>query len=211
MRFRNIVVPMVLTAVMLCSSLALASTPEDAQKTLQASVTHILDFIKSPKYKDAAARKELNANIEKEVYRVFDFEEFSKRTVGGFWKSFSAEQKKSFTDAFAALLFATYLDRIDGYSGEVVAFDGFVSGNNGTRVEVRTTLTMKNKQKIPMNYRMLPKDGAWRVYDVLVEGISLVKNYRTQFNDALQKGSPEELISRVRERAAAIAKGSYDN
>ncbi len=211
MRLKKILVPMVVTIMMLSSSLALANTPEDAQKVLQASVIHILDFIKSPEYKDAAARKQLNANIEKEVYRVFDFEEFSKRTVGSFWKSFSAEQKKAFTDAFASLLFATYLDRIDGYSGEVVNFDGFVSGNKGTRVEVRTTLTMKNKQKIPMNYRMLPKGDSWRVYDVLVEGISLVKNYRTQFNDALQKGSPEELIGRVRERAASIAKGSYDN
>ncbi len=198
-------------SVLLCASLALAATPEDAQKALQTSVEHIVSFIKKPEYKNAAQRAELNKHIEKEVYAVFDFEEFSQRTVGAFWKSFSPAQKKDFTEAFAALLFATYLDRIDGYSGEMLSYDGIVSNSKGTRVEVRTTLTLQGNRKIPMNYRMLPKNGTWRVYDVLVEGISLVKNYRSQFNDALQSGSPEALISRVRERAAEVAKGSYEN
>ncbi len=200
-----------LLGLLLSSSLALANSPEDAQKILQTSVMRILDQIKKPEYKNASTRQQLNAFIEKEVNTTFDFEEFSMRTVGAHWRQFSDAQKKSFTDAFADLLFATYLDRLDGYSGEVITFDGFVSGNQGTRVEVRTTLTTKDGTKIPMNYRMLPKGDTWHVYDVLVEGISLVKNYRTQFNDALQNDSPEALVARVREKAASIAKGSYEN
>ncbi len=208
---RSLLTSLLCISIMLYASLTLASTPEDAQKVLQASVERIVGHIKNPEYKDVSKRSALNALIEKEVYATFDFEEFSKRTVGAFWKNFSPKQQKDFTEAFAALLFATYLDRVDGYSGEVVAYDGIVSNSKGTRVEVRTTLTTKGNAKIPMNYRMLPKGGTWRVYDVLVEGISLVKNYRTQFNDALQSGSPEELIKRVHERAAVVAKGSYEN
>ncbi len=199
-----------LCTTIFCSTPAVAK-PEDAQQQLQASVTRILNHIKSPEYKNAATRKNLNVAIEKEVYAIFDFDEFSKRTVGSFWKNFSPAQQKAFSQAFADLLFATYLDRLDGYNGESVTFDGFVSGNNGKRVEVRTTVSVKGNQKIPLYYRMLPKNGAWRVYDVLVEGVSLVKNYRTQFNDALQSGSPEALIARVRERASAIKSQSYEN
>ncbi len=208
---RNFILCFMLIGTLLWASTAVASGPEDAQKQLQASVTRILNYIKSPGYKNASMRKSINASIEKEVYAIFDFNEFSMRTVGAFWKNFTPEQKNAFNNAFAELLFATYLDRIDGYNGESVTYDGFVSGNNGKRVEVRTTVTVKGTQKVPLNYRMLPKNGQWRVYDVLVEGVSLVKNYRTQFNDALQSGSPEALIARVRERSAAIKGTSYGN
>ncbi len=208
---RSFLVSVLCVGILLCASLALASTPEDAQKILQVSVERIVNYIKDPNYKNAEKRAQLNKSIEKEVYTTFDFAEFSQRTVGAYWKNFTPAQREAFTEAFAALLFATYLDRIDGYSGEVITYDGIVSNSKGTRVEVRTTLTIKGNKKIPMNYRMLPKNGTWRIYDVLVEGISLVKNYRSQFNDALQKDSPEELIARVRERAAEVSKGSYEN
>ncbi len=186
-----------------------STNPADAQTSLQTSVSRILGFIQSPGYANPATRQSLNASIEKEVYAIFDFDEFSMRTVGAFWKQFSPKQKQDFTKAFSDLLFATYLGRIEGYNGEKVLYDGFVSGNNGKRVEVRTVINLKGNTKIPLNYRMLPKNGKWVVYDVLVEGVSLVKNYRTQFNDALQSGSPEALIARVKERAAAMKSASH--
>ncbi len=207
---RSLVSCVALVCILCCSLPAWASSPEDAQKALQASVGRILDYVKSPAYKDAATRKNLNAAIEKEVYGIFDFSEFSMRTVGAFWKKFSPQQKQEFTKAFAELLFATYLGRIEGYNGESITYGQLVSGNNGQRVEVRTVISMKNNVKIPINYRMLPKNGTWVVYDVLVEGVSLVKNYRTQFNDALQSGSPESLIARVRERTTAMKSAAHE-
>ena len=103
--------------------------------------------------------------------------------------------------AFAELLLCTYLGKIDGYNGEKVAFVRERANQAGDRVEQQTLLTMKDGKKIPVDYRMLPKNGGWCVYDVVVEGVSLVKNYRTQFQDILQTSSPDELTARVKTKA----------
>ncbi len=195
-----------LIALVLLSNQAMAN-PADAQKILQASVTRILDNLKNPGYSNPSTRQSLNNSIKNEVYAIFDFSEFSQRTVGAHWKSFNASQKQAFNDAFASLLFATYLDSFQGYNGEVISYNGLVSGNQGQRVEVKTTITLKSGQKVPINYRMLPKGGSWRVYDVLIEGVSLVMNYRSQFSDILGKSTPEQLIARVNERAQAVKSG----
>ena len=203
----------------ICSSLfftttSFASNVADAEKILQSSVTQIMNDIQSEKYRNSSTRPSVVAKIKTQVYSIFDFEEFTMRTVGMHWKKLNINQKKDFTDAFAALLFATYLSRIDDYNKnakgntETIAYAGMTSGNNGTRVEVRTVLTLNNNQKLPMNYRMLPKKGAWRVYDVIIENVSLVKNYRTQFYDALQNDSPEKLIQLIRAKTQEIEGGN---
>lgn len=142
--------------------------------------------------------------IEAEVAVIFDFGEFSSRTVGMRWPKFTPTQRRNFTDAFAALLKATYLDRIDGYNGEQIVYVGERVSAGGTRVEVRTTLRMKDNKVIPVAYRMLPKAGTWVVYDVVIENISLVMYYRTQFEQLLLHGSPEALTARVLEKAQTI-------
>lgn len=181
------------------------ATPEtEARQVLENSVNSILDDIKSPAYSNPATRKEILPKIENTVKNIFDFSEFSSRTVGPRWRTFSPEQKKAFSDAFADLLFATYLNKISSYNGEKIAYTGEVG--DGKRVEIRTVLTLSDGRQIPIAYRMLPKDGTWRVYDVIIESISLIKNYRTQFQDILNTGSPDQLISRVKAKAQEMSK-----
>ena len=124
--------------------------------------------------------------------------------MGARWRSFTPQQQKQFSDAFADLLISTYVNKIDGYNGEQVVYVGELSSASGDRTEVRTVITMKDGKKVPVAYRMLPKDGGWRVYDVLIENISLVKNYRTQFQDILNSASPDQLIERVRAKAREV-------
>ncbi len=181
-----------------------------ARQSLETSITIIMGHIKDPSYKDENIRIALNKKIEEEVYNCFAFDEFSMRTVGQRWQGFSNEQKSAFTKAFADLLFSTYLDRIDGYSGERIAYTGEVSNKAGTRVEVRTVVTLQGNRAVPVAYRMLEKNGKWYIYDVIIEGISLVKNYRTQFGDILSKESPEVLIARISERGTALRNKAYD-
>ncbi len=200
---RLYVFPLLLCMVLLAST-ALANNPADAQKTLEASVSRILNYLKDPGYANPSTRQSLNNSIKNEVYAIFDFSEFSKRTVGAHWKKFNGAQQQAFNDAFAALLFATYLDSFQGYNGEVISYNGLITGDNGSRAEVRTSIKLKNGRSVPINYRMLPKGGAWRVYDVLIEGVSLVKNYRSQFSSIMEKATPEELTARVRERTQAV-------
>lgn len=181
-----------------------ASPATDARQTLEAAVNNIMAALRNPGYAEPATRGPLRQQIEQDVYRVFDFGEFSSRTVGPRWKTFTPEQQKEFSSSFAQLLFNTYLNRITGYNGETVAYVGETVSPEGNKVEVKTVITMKDGRKTPVSYRMLLKDGSWRVYDVIIENISLVKNYRTQFQDILNTASPDQLIQRVRAKAQEI-------
>lgn len=201
------IAPLLLTflaAFCLLAQSAQGQPGAQAKQTLDTAVNRILAAIRNPDYENPATRPPLKRQIEDEVYHVFDFGEFSSRTVGPRWKTFSETQKKDFSNAFADLLLNTYLNRITGYNGETVAYTGETVSQDGTKVEVRTVITLRDGKKIPVSYRMLEKNGHWRVYDVIIENISLVKNYRTQFHDILNTASPEELIARVREKAAQI-------
>lgn len=192
-----------------CLSIFLTTTIESAQlsparQSLEIATDRILDCIKHPDYTNPATRPPLRQKLEREVLSIFDFGEFSARTVGARWRSFSPAQQKAFSEAFAALLMNSYISKIDGYNGEQVDYVGELS--DGKRCEVRTVVTMKDSKKVPVAYRMLPKDNRWYVYDVLIEGISLVKNYRTQFQDILTTASPEELTARVQQKAQEMRK-----
>ena len=190
-----------LTLVLLPAG-AQANSP--ARQSLETATNRILNFIKKPDYVNPATRGPIRQQIEDEVLHIFDFSEFSSRTVGPRWRNFTAQQKREFSDAFADLLINTYLNKIDGYNGEQVLYTGEVSSAKGDRTEVRTVVTMKDGKKVPVAYRMLPKNGKWLVYDVLIENISLVKNYRTQFQDILNTDSPENLIARIKAKAMEV-------
>lgn len=188
-------------AFALCCASAHASAARD---TLEQHANVLMEMIKTPEYANPATRPQMHEKIAVQVRKIFDFAEFSSRTIGQRWAGFSEAQKMAFTAAFDELLLETYLGKIKGYNGEVVAYTGEVTNTRGDRCEVRTELTLNGGRKIPIAYRMLPKNGTWIVYDVLVEGISLVKNYRTQFQDILNRASPEELTARVRAKTAEV-------
>ncbi len=191
-----------LLAFVLLPSAAQANSP--ARQALETATNRILDFIKNPDYVNPATRRPIRQQIEDEVLHIFDFGEFSSRTVGPRWHTFTPAQKKAFSDAFADLLISTYVNKIDGYNGEQVLYTGEVASAKGDRVEVRSVITMRDGKKVPVAYRMLPKNGKWMVYDVLIENISLVKNYRTQFQDILNTDSPENLIARIKAKAVEV-------
>lgn len=173
-------------------------------KRLQATIDAVLLVLKDPEYANPATRAPLREKIEQQVRTVFDFEEFSARTVGKSWPSFTADQKKRFDDAFAELLLVTYLDKVEGYNGEKVAYTGEIRSARGDRAEVQTIVTLSDGKQVPVSYRMMLKNGNWVVYDVLIENVSLIKNYRSQFQDVLAKGTPEQLIDRVLARVREL-------
>ncbi|WP_296305121.1 ABC transporter substrate-binding protein [uncultured Desulfovibrio sp.] len=192
-----------LCCLTVCFPRPVAASP--ARDTLEKYVTAILDCIKAPAYANAATRPAQREKIAGLVRQVFDFQEFAIRTAGPRWKTFTPDQQKRFTDAFADLLLTTYISKVDGYNGEQIAYTGEVANKEQTRVEERTIITLGDGKKVPVAYRMMLKDGAWRCYDVLIENVSLVKNYRTQFQDILSNAAPDELISRVQAKAKEAA------
>lgn len=171
-----------------------------ARQTAEAGADRILALLNDPAFKDPATKPAIRQKVEAEVLQLFDFDEFSTRTVGPTWRKFTPEQKEAFKTAFTDLLRNTYIDTLDEYDGQKVRFTGEVVANNGKRVEVQMEF-LTSKQAYPVAFRMLEKKGRWVVYDVLIEGISMIKNYRDQFRDILSKGDPQTLIERVQAKA----------
>ncbi len=186
------------------STSAFADGKSAPRQELEKYIDLILIELKKPEFKDSATKKEILVKIEDIVHEIFDFTELSKRTVGAAWKNFSAEQQKMFTEAFTDLLRATYIGRIEGYNGEQVFYLGETSSTAGDKVEINTSILVDSKDVL-VNYRMLQNNASeWKVYDVIVEGVSLVQNYRTQFQDVLTKGDAESLIELVKAKAAEL-------
>ncbi len=196
-RISLFLVPLLFLVCLFSANFAKAASPT---QSLQVSIDEILEYLKKPEYTDPTTRPPLQKEVEKIIYKIFDFDEFSKRAVGTHWKKFSDTQKEATSTAFAALLSATYLGQIKGYNGEKFDYVGEMLSKNGKRAEVRTSLQLSNKTSVPVAYRMIENGGVWRVYDVVIEQVSLVKNYRSQFGALLKDESPEELIARIKER-----------
>ena len=182
------------------AALPALAAPMTARQTAEAGAERILALLSDPAFKTPEGKPAIRAKVEEELLQLFDFEEFSTRTVGPTWRQFTPEQKQEFKTAFTDLLRNTYIDTLDEYNGQKVRFTGEVSGGNGKRVEVQMEF-LADQKVYPVAFRMLEKNNRWVVYDVLIEGISMIKNYRDQFRDILTKNNPQELIDRVKAKA----------
>lgn len=182
-----------------------ATAATSATDTIRQTVNSVLDIIKKPEIHDPAKKTVLLQQVEDEIKTIFDFSEFSARTVGPKWREFSPEQKTQFEEAFAALLRSTYIEKLEGYRGEQVNFTGEVASAKGDKAEVQSSIQMKDKV-IPVAYRLTMKNGAWKVYDVRIENVSMIENYRGQFKDILLRGTAEDLIKKVTDKAEEMKK-----
>jgi len=174
-----------------------AGAPTDA---VQGEVDKIIAKLQDPEFKQKTKEEKI-AGIREIINEIFDWTELSKRTLGRNWKKFSDEQKTEFTDLFSKLLEGVYADRLLAYSDEKVVFEKETELKKG-KVEVASHIRTADGKKIPLNYRMTEKDGKWRVYDVIIEGVSMVKNYRGQFREILSKKKPEDLIETLKKKTS---------
>ena len=180
---------------------AQAPDPAEARADLQQAINRMLEIFRKPEFKDPEKLPDLEREIEAAVHGIFDFTAFAAGTVGPRWRTFSADERSRLTEAFTDLLRATYLSKIDGYDGEEVLYTGETL--KGGSVEVATVIKTLDNKQIPITYRMAKRD-TWVVFDVVAEGMSLVQNYRSQFQDALLKETPDQLIARIAAQAERI-------
>ena len=172
-----------------------AATPKE---TVEKGVNNLLKTLGDPAFK-AQSKDQQIATLGTEIEKVFDFTELSKRTLGRDWKKMSAAQQTEFVKLFKELLQGVYADRLLAYSDQKVIFDKEITLKKG-RAEVQSYLQTSDGKKIPLFYRLTDKGGSWKVYDVIIEGVSMVKNYRTQFRDILAKDSPDKLLEILRDK-----------
>jgi phospholipid transport system substrate-binding protein len=177
---------------------ARAGAPTDQ---LKASVEQIVKVLEDPAMRAGSRAQERRAAIRKEAEGVFDFTETAKRALGRHWQGLSDKDRREFTTLFTDLIERAYISKIERYSGERIAYAG-ESVDSGLAT-VRTRFVTKQGTEIPVDYRMQQRGDRWLVYDVSVEGVSLINNYRTQFDKIIQTSSYAELVRKM--KAAELA------
>jgi phospholipid transport system substrate-binding protein len=182
--------------VMVVPLTAYASTP---LATVQMHVNSVLEILRDPSLKGEAKKKLRQDRIRNISEKMFDFTELSRRTLAQNWKEFSDSQKKDFIELYKTVLESAYIDKIMAYTDEKVVFQKETALTDKTS-EVQTAV-MTRKAEIPINYRVIRTDDGWRVYDVVVEGVSLVNNYRSQFREILMNKTPDDLLEILRKKA----------
>jgi phospholipid transport system substrate-binding protein len=183
-------------------SLAHSARPIDV---LKGAIDESISILKDPHYRKVAQKDLQHEKLWKIIQRVFDFKEFSKRVLGSNWKKFTPQQRKEFTNVFAKFLSKSYLRKVqERYKEEKFIF---LSQDLSTdsKALVKTKIRFRSLE-VPVNIRMLRRNGDWKVYDVIVLGVSAAKNYRAQFYVILLKESPAELIKRLKKKNARQAK-----
>ena len=172
-----------------------AGPPMDA---VQLNVNKGLEVLRDPKLKAESAREIKKEKLRLIYNSLFDDVELGKRTLSKNWNSLNVAQRQEFVKLFRQILEKAYVDKILDYSNEKIVFEKETMVS-GTQAEVQTKIVTATKE-IPISYRVLLKDGSWKVYDVVIENVSLVLNYRTQFNDILAKNKPEQLLEILRNK-----------
>jgi phospholipid transport system substrate-binding protein len=172
-----------------------AGPPLEAVKT---QVNKVMDVLRDSSLKGESGKKVKREKIRNISENMFDYTELSKRTLGQNWSKLNAGQQTEFLGLYKKLLEDAYADKIIAYTDEKVVF-GKETNLSEKTFEVQTTIITK-KADIPIHYRVIQKGSDWKVYDVVVEGVSLVGNYRNQFKEILSNKTPDALIDTLRKK-----------
>jgi phospholipid transport system substrate-binding protein len=172
---------------------------DEPGKLIMKTIDNGLAVLKEPSLKGKEKAEERRQRLWKEISFIFNFEEMSKRALGQHWKKRTADEKKEFVELFTNILKDAYIGKTDAYSGEkIVVLKEKIDDNNYATVQ--TKIISNTGTEVFVDYRMLNNDGKWTIYDVIIEGVSLVNNYRSQFNNILLKSSYEELIQKMKDK-----------
>jgi len=170
---------------------AYAAGPLD---TVQQEIKKVLDVLGDSNLPTETKKEKLRAFYG----QMFDEVEFSRRTLGAHWRDLNPTQQQEFVRLFRQVLEKAYIDKLLAYKNEKIVFGKEISlANNLAQVQTKVITSSK---EIPIDYRVILKDGSWKVYDVVVENVSLVQNYRSQFRSILAKKTPEQLLEILRQK-----------
>ncbi len=170
-----------------------------ATEAIKETIDQVLVILGDEKFKQPEHVDEGRAALEKVMAQRFDYEEMGKRTLGREWKKLNTDQQKEFVELFQQFLSNTYAGNVDGFTGEQVEY--IKERHKGKFAEVQTKVISK-KLTIPIDYRLLKNSNSWRVYDVVIDGVSLVKNFRGQFARIIKATGFQGLLDKLRSKTA---------
>jgi phospholipid transport system substrate-binding protein len=206
---RQVVGRAVLIAVLFFAAYGISSSAhadnQDAMAVVKDTVGTVLGILKNPEYKNAteARRQKLRDAIEGH----FDWSEMSSSALGYHWRSLSAADREQFSELFKRFLEASYIGKIESYSGQQINFVREVPNGPGYST-VNTTIVQPDGDAIKVNYALKQENGAWKVTDVTIDAISIVANYRNQFNRVINNQGVAALLSDLKRKQAQIESGN---
>ncbi len=192
---------MVVVAAMMALWVGLSAVPSYAgppTDAMKATIDEVLRIVRENELKQPNRADERRQMLERVVEARFDYQEMSRRALGAPWNTLSDQEKQEFVGLFRTLLTNSYADKIETYSGEGVQY--LNERTEKEYAEVRTKV-LSGKTEIPLDYRLINKMNDWRVYDVVVDGISLVNNYRGQFTKIIKSSSYADLVEQLRKKS----------
>jgi phospholipid transport system substrate-binding protein len=202
---RRHVAPVLALAVALslvAAGRAVAGAPTEQ---LKAQIDRVLKVLDDPELKKEGRNRERRAAVRKIANDIFDFGETARRSLARHWQGRTPAERDEFVQLFSDLLERSYISKVELYGGEKIQYLG--DAVDGDQARAQTRLLTKSGSEIPIEYRMHRKGDRWLVYDVIIEGVSLVANYRTQFNKIIQTDSYQALIKKMRHKQEELGTG----
>lgn len=184
---------LVFIASLLVTSTAYATPTDDVKKTVEEVVRIVAD--KDMKKNEVKRRQAL----KKAISTIFDYPEMAKRSLGKHWNTRSAAEKKQFSELFATLLENSYAGKIESYNNEKIVY--MKETLEEDHAEIKSKVVTANRDEFTLDYRLLKQsNGKWMVYDVVIEGVSLVSNYRSQFNKIITANGYDKLVKKLQSK-----------
>lgn len=185
----------VISGIFLAST-AFAGVTDDVKKTVGEVIRVVSD--KDLKKHDRQRRQA----VKKTISTMFDYSEMAKHSLGKHWNQRTQAERNEFTDLFASLLENSYAGKIESYNNEKIVY--LKETLDGNYAEVKSKVITAKRDEYTLDYRLLNENGKWMVYDVVIEGVSLVSNYRTQFNKVITTSGYSELVKKLRTKTSDL-------
>jgi phospholipid transport system substrate-binding protein len=165
---------------------------------VKQTVDAVIKILNDKELRKPEKANERRLKVRETVDKRFNFEEMAKRSLALHWKNKTPQEQKEFVSLFSDLLEDSYIKKIERYENEKVSY--YDERTDGSYATVRTKIITTKEAEIPVDYKICKKGQSWEVYDIVIEGVSLVNNYRTQFNQIIRSGSYEELVTRLKKK-----------
>jgi phospholipid transport system substrate-binding protein len=194
------------TWLLITTAAATSMTPRDTVQSATTRVVHALEGAQvsraAPLPASRAALDRVRRDLRRIAAELFDFEEVGRRALGRHWAGRSSDEQSEFVALFTDLLERAYLGRIEAYSGEKIVYAG--EAVDGDYATVRSRILTRRRTEMALDYRLHRAGDRWKVYDVLVDGVSFVSTYRSEFNRVIQLHSWQELMDRLRKKQIEV-------
>jgi len=186
-----------LAAWLMVAGAAVASPVMGPREAVESAIGRVLSVIQDGEVNGKAVA-DRPAEVRRIARELFDYDEMTRRTLSRHWSQRTADEQAEFVALFSDLLERSYVSRIEAYAGEKITFVG--EAIDGSFATVRSKVVTQRRSETVLDYRMHVREGRWRVYDVLIDGVSFVSTYRSQFDRVIQAESYGSLVERLRKR-----------